>query len=162
MPFFVRAGKAMPVTSLEAVIEYCAPPRMLFAGDDGHQPHPNFLVLRLDENNDGVSLCLQAKRPGEELVSRPVELELSYEKIFGRREEAYERLLDDAIAGDPGRFGRQDAVEDAWRVVDPVLRRPSPVRPYERGTWGPPAADKLIGRHGGWHNPGEPVVAAGS
>ena len=159
VPFFIRAGKTMPTTSLQAVVEFRAPPRMLFAGEDGHQPHPNFMVLRLDENNDGVSLDLQAKQPGEALVSRPVALDLSYEKIFGHREEAYERLLDDAIAGDPGRFGRQDAVEDAWRVVDPILRRPNRVHPYDRGSWGPPEADRLLGRRTAWHNPGEPLAS---
>jgi glucose-6-phosphate 1-dehydrogenase len=155
VPFFIRAGKAMPVTSLQAVVEFRAPPRMLFCGDDGHQPDANYLLLKLDENADGVTLALQAKEPGDKMGTETVGLELSYEKIFGEREQAYERLLGDAIDGDPARFGREDAVEDAWRVVDPVLRRPGPVHAYERSTWGPAEADRLLGRHGRWHHPGE-------
>lgn len=153
VPFFIRAGKAMPETAMEAVVEFCSPPRMLFAGDEGHQPHPNYLVFRLG-HDDGVTLGLQAKRPGEQLVSHPVELDLDYERVFGERQEAYERLLDDAVAGLAGRFAREDQVEEAWRVVDPVLRRMGPVHPYAPGSWGPAEADRLVGRSGGWHDPG--------
>jgi glucose-6-phosphate 1-dehydrogenase len=153
VPFFVRAGKALAVTALEAVVEFCSPPRLLFATDEGHQPRPNYLVFRLG-HDDGVTLGLQAKRPGEELVSHPVALDVSYERVFGERQEAYERLLDDAIDGAAARFAREDQVEDAWRVVDPVLHRRGPVHRYRRGSWGPVEADRLVGRPGGWHDPG--------
>jgi len=153
VPFFVRAGKAMPSTVLEAVVEFCAPPRLLFAGPDGHQPPPNYMVFRLSPD-DGVTLGLQAKRPGEALLSQPVELELCYERFLGERHEAYERLLDDAVAGNAGRFAREDQVEEAWRIVDPVLEHPGPVRVYKRGAWGPGEADRLVGKIGGWHDPG--------
>ncbi|MFN2607059.1 MAG: glucose-6-phosphate dehydrogenase [Acidimicrobiales bacterium] len=153
VPFFVRAGKAMAETALEAVVEFCSPPRLLFSGDvDGHQPHPNYMVFRLG-TDDGVTLGLQAKHPGEALVSHPVELDLSYARVFGQRQEAYERLLDDAVAGAAGRFAREDQVEEAWRVVEPVLRRPGPLHRYPRGSWGPPEADRLVGKNGGWHDP---------
>jgi glucose-6-phosphate 1-dehydrogenase len=153
VPFFIRAGKGMHATALEAVVEFCSPPRLLFAGEGGHQPHPNYLVFRLGAD-DGVTLGLQAKRPGEELISHPIDLALDYERVFGERQEAYERLLDDAVAGSAGRFAREDQVEDAWRVVEPVLRKPGPVHRYARGSWGPPEADRLVGRQGGWHDPG--------
>ncbi|MDQ4133819.1 MAG: glucose-6-phosphate dehydrogenase [Actinomycetota bacterium] len=158
VPFFIRAGKAMPVTSLQAVVQFHTPPRMLFCGEDGHQPEANHLLLKLDENADGVTLAVQAKEPGDKMTTETVGLGLSYAQIFGEREQAYERLLGDAIDGDPARFGREDAVEDAWRAVDPVLRRPGPVHAYERGTWGPAEADRLLGRHGPWHNPGAAPV----
>ena len=163
VPFFVRAGKALAKTALEAVVEFQCPPRLLWASDEGHMAQPNYLVFRLG-HDDGVTLGLQAKRPGDELISHPVGLDLSYERVFGARQEAYERLLDDAMDGDASRFAREDQVEEAWRVVDPVLRRPGPVHRYPRGSWGPPEADRLLGRAGAWHDPGSehvPLVGAG-
>ncbi|MGI9032745.1 MAG: glucose-6-phosphate dehydrogenase [Acidimicrobiales bacterium] len=153
VPFFIRAGKGLADTALEAVVEFRAPPRLLFSGDEGHQPHPNYFVFRLG-HDDGVTLGMQAKRPGEALVSHPVGLDLDFEKVFGERQEAYERLLDDAVSGSAGRFAREDQVEQAWRVVDPVLRRPGPVHLYRRGSWGPSEADRLVDKEGGWHDPG--------
>ena len=156
VPWYVRAGKALAATALEALIEFHAPPRLLFAGEDGHQPEPNLIRFRLG-TDDGVTFSVQAKEPGPRVVSRPVELGVDFPRVLGHREEAYERLLDAALAGDQSRFAREDAVEQAWRVVDPILdgasgRRP-PVIPYDRGSWGPAEADHLIGRKGGWHAP---------
>ena len=162
VPFFVRAGKGLAKTALEAVVEFQCPPRLLFASDEGHLPEPNYLVFRLGQD-DGVTLGLQAKPPGDDLVSHPVGLDLSYERVFGARQEAYERLLDDAMDGDAFRFAREDQVEEAWRIVDPILRKPGEVHPYPRGTWGPPEADRLLGRAGAWHDPGsEHVPLAGT
>jgi glucose-6-phosphate 1-dehydrogenase len=110
-------------------------------------------VFRLG-HDDGVTLELQAKRPGDELVSYPVGLDLSYERVFGARQEAYERLLDDAMDGDAARFAREDQVEEAWRVVEPALRRPGAAHVYPRGSWGPKEADRILGRAGMWHDPG--------
>ncbi|HYX45196.1 MAG TPA: glucose-6-phosphate dehydrogenase, partial [Acidimicrobiales bacterium] len=162
VPFFVRAGKGLAKTAVEAVVEFQSPPRLLFASDEGHVPQANYLVFRLG-HDDGVTLGLQAKRPGDALVSHPVGLDLSYERVFGERQEAYERLLDDAMDGDASRFAREDQVEEAWRIVDPVLRRPGEVHRYPRGSWGPAEADRLLGRTGAWHDPGsEHVPVAGS
>jgi glucose-6-phosphate 1-dehydrogenase len=153
VPFHIRAGKALATTALEAVVELKRPPRLLFGSDD-HRPHPNYIRFRLGKV-DGVDLCVQAKEPGEALVSHPVELEVDFEHVFGARREAYERLLGDALAGNPARFAREDSVENAWRVVQPVLDHPGPVHRYERGSWGPSEADDVVGRHH-WHQPAVP------
>ncbi len=151
VPFFVRAGKGLAATALEAVVELHAPPRLLFS-PDGCQPRPNFLRFRLGPG-DGVTLCVQAKEPGERLVSHPVELQVDFERVFGARQQAYQRLLGDALEGNPARFARQDGVEHAWRVIQPLLDRPGPVHGYRRGCWGPAEADAVTAGHGGWHDP---------
>jgi glucose-6-phosphate 1-dehydrogenase len=156
VPFFVRAGKGLAGTGLEAVVEFHGPPRLLFASED-HQPHPNYIRFRLGKD-DGVTLCVQAKEPGEALVSRPVELDVDFEHLFGARQEAYERLLGDAIEGDAFRFAREDMVEHAWRVVQPVLDHPGPVHPYPRGSMGPEEAEPMLRRYGGWHDPSVPAA----
>ena len=151
VPFVVRAGKGLTATALEAVIEFQTPPRLLFS-PDGCQPHPNHLRFRLG-HHDGVTLGLQAKEPGERLVSRPVGLDIDFQRFLGSRHEAYERLLGDALEGNPSRFARQDGVEAAWRVIQPLLDQPGPVHRYPRGSWGPPAADALVTGGDGWHAP---------
>ncbi|HVM39253.1 MAG TPA: glucose-6-phosphate dehydrogenase, partial [Acidimicrobiia bacterium] len=133
VPFLVRAGKCLPATATEAVVEFHRPPKSLFG--DGEGPHPNHLRFRFGPD-DGVTLSLESKAPGEHLVSRTVDLSVSYERALGRRPGAYERLLADALDGDPRRFGRADAVEEAWRVVEPVLVNPPPSQSYDPGTWG--------------------------
>ncbi|HEX2382686.1 MAG TPA: glucose-6-phosphate dehydrogenase [Acidimicrobiales bacterium] len=152
VPWLVRAGKSMPLTATEAVIEFKAPPRLLFTKAGKRPPEPNYLRFRLGAD-DGTVLHLQAKAPGEELTTRPVNLEVEYDKVFGRRAEAYQRLLEDAMDGDPRRFGRADALEEQWRIVDPVLANPSPVNLYYKGTWGPSDADRLAADVGGWREP---------
>ncbi|MGH2720572.1 MAG: glucose-6-phosphate dehydrogenase [Actinomycetota bacterium] len=152
VPFFIRAGKAMATTALEALVEFRAPPRLLFAGRGSPPPHPNHLRFRLG-TDDGVTLNLQAKMPGERLISRPVDLDVSFKAVLGTRQEAYERLLEDAVKGDATRFARDESVEYAWRVVAPVLERPPPVHIYDEGSWGPEEAYRLIEAHGGWHVP---------
>jgi glucose-6-phosphate 1-dehydrogenase len=151
VPFFVRAGKGLPATALEAVVELHAPPRLLFS-PQGCQPRPNFLRFRLG-SDDGVTVCVQAKEPGERLVSHPVELAVDFERVFGARQQPYQRLLADALEGNPARFARQDGVEHAWRVIQPLLDQPGPVHGYRRGSWGPAEAATVTGGHGGWHDP---------
>src|SRR6266568_834209 len=151
VPFYVRAGKCLAATALEAVVELHAPPRLLFSPHDG-QPLPNFLLFRLGRN-DGVTLCVQAKEPGERLVSEPVELDVDFERVLGARQEAYVRLLGDALEGNQSRFARQDGVEHAWRVIQPLLDYPGPVHGYPRGSWGPAQAQAVAADHGGWHDP---------
>jgi glucose-6-phosphate 1-dehydrogenase len=151
VPFFVRAGKGLPATALEAVVELHAPLRLLFS-PEGCQPCPNFLRFRIG-SGDGVTVCVQAKEPGKRLVSRPAELGVDFERVFGARQQAYQRLLDDAPEGNPARFARQDGVENAWRVIQPLLDQPGSVHPYRRGSWGPAEAQAVTASHGGWHNP---------
>ncbi len=155
VPFFIRAGKCLVTNALEAVVEFHQPPRLLFAEPHAPAPHPNHLRFRLlGTHDDGIGVTLQAKVPGETMVSRPVELGFNYEQALGNeRMEAYERLLADAIEGHAGLFAREDGVEQAWRIVAPVLEHPTPLHIYDPGSWGPSEADALLGRAGGWHNP---------
>jgi glucose-6-phosphate 1-dehydrogenase len=152
VPWLVRTGKNLPVHATEAVVTFAEPPRLLFAKAGSRRPEPNRLRFRLGRD-DGVTLEVQAKAPGEDLVSRPVDLEVSYERLFPHRQEAYQRLLEDAIEGDHRRFGRADGVEEQWRIVQPVLDHPPPVQLYRRGTWGPPSAEMLAAPVGGWVEP---------
>lgn len=153
VPFYIRAGKRMPVTATEVLIEFQRPPQLFFARADCGPPHPNHLIFRL-KPGEQVSISVQIKEPGDQLVSRPVELSYHYdEEREGFREDAYARLLDAAMDGDQRLFARADGVEEAWRLVDPLLVDPPPVQEYESGTWGPEQADELIAARGGWHTP---------
>jgi glucose-6-phosphate 1-dehydrogenase len=151
VPFYVRAGKALATTALEAVVELKAPPRLLFAGADCLPPHPNLIRLRLGRD-PGVTMTVQAKQPGRAIQTRPVDLRVDFDDALGGRQEAYERLLDDALDGDARRFAREDMVEQAWRVVGPALTDGGPVHPYRKGTWGPAEADLVPGGDH-WHQP---------
>ncbi len=152
VPWYIRAGKGLPVTVTEAVVEFKRPPRPLFADPDCH-PHPNHLRFRMKP--DGViTLEMQAKRPGDALLSRTVPLRLVHDTDESELHTAYERLLDDALNGDPRLFAREDGVEAAWANVDPVLVDHAPVQPYEVGTWGP-AGSSAVEPTGGWHQTGE-------
>jgi glucose-6-phosphate 1-dehydrogenase len=151
VPFYVRAGKAMPRPGLEALIELREPPRMLFGDPTMPRPHPNLIRFRLGAV-DGVTMTVQAKQPGPELIAQPIDLSVDFGASLGKRREAYERLLGDAIVGDSRRFAREDAVECTWRVVQPALDDPTPVQPYAQGSWGPDAADALLGEDH-WHEP---------
>lgn len=152
VPFYVRAGKALAANATEAVIELKEPPKMLFDEVPGPPPERNLIRFRLG-SNDGVTLTVQAKTPGDQIDSQPVDLSVDFAAALGERKEAYERLLGDALAGNPRRFARQDIVEEAWRIVEPVLDQPGPVHTYERGSWGPPQANALLQQGAYWHDP---------
>jgi glucose-6-phosphate 1-dehydrogenase len=155
VPWLIRAGKSLGVTATEAVVTFTEPPRLLFGHNgagEGERPAPNRLRFRLGAN-DGVVLDLHAKAPGDDLVTQPVALEVNYEQALGHREEAYQRLLEDAIVGDHRRFGRADAIEEQWRIVEPILADPPPVHLYDEGTMGPPEAEALARPFGGWVAP---------
>jgi len=151
VPWFVRFGKTLPCTALEAVVTFHEPPRMLFE-EEGHQPHPNEVIFRLSAD-DGVTFRVQAKQPGERMITRLIDLDVSFGTALGTRQEAYERLIGDAMDGIPTRFARQDMVEQAWRIVDPTLSSQSPVHPYFQGTWGPAEADRLTAGLVTWQAP---------
>jgi glucose-6-phosphate 1-dehydrogenase len=131
-------------TILEAVVELKAPPRMLFTGADSSPPAQNAIRFRMGQRNDGVTMTVNVKEPGDAIVTHAVDLAVDFEETLGDRREAYERLLDDAIAGDARRFAREDSVDEAWRIVDPALSEPVEPLFYERGTWGPPQANDLL------------------
>ena len=152
VPFYVRAGKAMATTSLEAVVELKEPPSMLFTGADSCPPTHNVIRFRMGQHNDGVTMTVHAKEPGDATVTHAVDLSVDFASTLGFRREAYERLLDDAIIGDARRFARADSVDEAWRIVDPALDDPGELYFYERGSWGPPEADRILGGDE-WHPP---------
>jgi glucose-6-phosphate 1-dehydrogenase len=151
VPWLIRTGKCLPVTATETIVQFHAPPRLLFSSGP-RRPEPNELRFRLGPD-DGIVLHLQAKAPGDELATRPADLVVDYNKILGHRAEAYQRLLEDAIEGDSRRFGRADSLEEQWRIVDPVVHDPPPVHLYYKGTWGPSEADRLAADVGGWREP---------
>jgi len=159
VPWFVRFGKAMPCTALEAVVSFHSPPKLLFE-EEGHQPHPNEIIFRLS-SNDGVTLRVQAKQPGEKMTTHPIDLDVSFGTALGARQDAYERLIGDAIDGNTARFARQDMVEQAWRIVDGVLGASTPVHPYFRESWGPAEAERLIAGRATWQDP-EPASSDAS
>jgi glucose-6-phosphate 1-dehydrogenase len=152
VPFFVRAGKALAKTVTEVMIELKKPPQVVF-----HESAPargNHVRLRLSPAVE-IALGARTKQSGEGMKGEPVELLVSERPEQGQsgRMEAYERLLGDAIGGDATLFARQDVVEAAWAIVDPVIHGPSPMYDYEPGTWGPVQADALVEAVGGWNTP---------
>ncbi|HZL51454.1 MAG TPA: glucose-6-phosphate dehydrogenase [Terracidiphilus sp.] len=152
VPWYLRSGKYLPETATEVLVELKAPPQKLFAdaaaAADGQG---NYLRFRLSPNAE-IGLAARVKLAGEEFIGEQRELYL-LEQQAGE-ETPYERLLGDAMKGDGSLFTREDAVEAAWAVVDPVLKHHPRVRPYRRGTWGPKQANALIAPGGSWHNPG--------
>ena len=144
VPWFIVAGKHLPESVTEAVVRFKKPPRPLF-NDPGDAPMPNYLRFEM-KPNDQITLSLQAKRPGNAMISRSVALQVTEPADHPARRDAYERLLDDALSGDNRRFARQDSVETAWRIVEPALSGAGPVHPYFKGSWGPPAAAAFLDR----------------
>ncbi len=149
VPFFVRAGKCMPAKASEVTVVFKRPPQLGIG--HGKTPEPNKMTLRI-EPEPGSRMRLYAKKAGEEAFE-PADLEVLFEKAPGEEPEPYERLLGDAIAGRHTLFTRQDAVEETWRVVQPLLDDPGPVHPYEPGTWGPKQADDLTRGIAQWSEP---------
>ena len=151
VPFYIRAGKEMPETCTEVRVELHRPPQRLF-GTIGEMPHDNnYLRFRLSPDVV-IAIGAMAKTVGEDMTGHPVELHLA-ENAPGEM-TAYERLLDDAMDGEPFLFAREDGVESAWRVVDDVLRDHTAAHPYAPGTWGPAEADVIVDDPDGWHHPG--------
>jgi len=152
VPFYIRAGKELPVTATEVLVEFAPPPQAFFR-PTGDQAHPNHLTFRI-KPGEKVAMSVQIKRPGDELVSRGVELAYHYdEHREGSRDDAYARLLADAVVGDQRLFARADSVEEAWRIIQPVLDAPPPVQRYAKGSWGPSDVPERLIPHGGWHDP---------
>jgi glucose-6-phosphate 1-dehydrogenase len=149
VPFYIRAGKRLPVTATEVVVDLRAPPTRVF-GDAASQ-RPNYLRFRLGPDV-AIALGAHAKQAGAGMQGREVELFVCQDG--GDEAEAYERLIGDALQGDATLFARQDEVEAAWEIVEPVLGAGHPVLEYDAGSWGPQAADDLIDGSCGWHNPG--------
>ncbi|MCU1498963.1 MAG: zwf [Acidimicrobiales bacterium] len=156
VPWLIRTGKALGATATEAIIIFNDPPRLLFTRAGAPEPGPNYLRFQLGKH-DGVKLHLHAKKPGEDLIPEPIDLEVSYADALGPREEAYQRLIDDAMDGDARRFGREDSLDEQWRIVEQVLADHEPVHLYHEGSMGPREADRLAADVGGWIDPAAPV-----
>jgi glucose-6-phosphate 1-dehydrogenase len=152
VPFYVRAGKCLKTTCTEVMVELKNPPQVVFS--EPPPPMGNYFRFRLSPDVV-IAAGARAKRPGEKMVGDPLELSVVEEAEQGTsgRMEAYERLLSDAMAGDATLFARQDVVEAAWAIVDPVLRGGVPLYDYEPGSWGPKEADALVRDVGGWNTP---------
>jgi glucose-6-phosphate 1-dehydrogenase len=156
VPFYIRAGKCLPVTVTEVVVNLKRPPRETF--DEPAPGSPNRLRLRLSPEVV-IALGMRVKRPGERMDGEDVEL-IAMQQDPDEM-SPYERLLGDALRGDPSLFANEDAVEAQWRIVNQVLDDKTPVYEYEQNTWGPAEADSMIEDVGGWINPESVGVALG-
>ncbi len=150
VPWYLRSGKYLPSTATEILVELKPPPQRLFGDSVQATERSNYLRFRLSPNS-AVALAARVKLAGQEFIGEQRELYLSDEQPG--EELPYERLLGDALKGDGALFSREDAVEAAWRVVDPVLKNHHRCHPYKRGSWGPKQANSMIIAAGGWHNP---------
>jgi glucose-6-phosphate 1-dehydrogenase len=151
VPFFIRAGKHLPVTATEVFVTLKRPPQNVF-GETAGEPR-NYVRFRLGPDRVAIAIGARAKVPGEKMIGRETELFVSHQR--GDEMEAYERLIGDAMMGDASLFARQDGVEASWRVVDQILTASTPVYEYEPGTWGPGESQTLVGPFGGWQSPRE-------
>jgi glucose-6-phosphate 1-dehydrogenase len=149
VPFFVRAGKSLAITATEVIVELKSPPQVVF-----HEASPamgNYVRFRLGPDVV-IALGASAKTPGEAMAGQPAELSVVRQPTADEM-DAYERLLGDAMHGDATLFARQDVVEAAWRIVDPLLATANSPLQYAPGSWGPADADRLTAAVGGWSNP---------
>jgi glucose-6-phosphate 1-dehydrogenase len=157
VPFYLRTGKSMPGKATEIAIQFQRVPHLLFAKTAVEELEPNVLVLRI-QPDEAISLTFGAKVPGHEVNVRTVDMEFDYENDFGSgTPEAYERLLQDCMLGDATLFTRSDEIEEAWEILDPILRywtgggRPGG---YAPGTWGPPSSEEMLRKDGHrWRDP---------
>jgi glucose-6-phosphate 1-dehydrogenase len=157
VPFFIRAGKALAARATEVRVVFKRPPRLAFLNQP-HHTNPNQLLLRIDPDPALRLVLLSKGRDGE--ASRDVHMDLPFVTELGKPPEPYERLLHDALAGDRSLFTREDAVEETWRVLQPLVDHPTDPVTYPRGSWGPTAeADHLLRGHHSWHVPWLPESA---
>jgi glucose-6-phosphate 1-dehydrogenase len=147
VPFYVRAGKNLPVTCTEVLGRFRKPPTVIGETALSH----NHLRFRLSPEMT-IAIGTTVLSPAEELRVEQVEMVASRHPRPGEM-EAYERVIGDAMAGNATLFAREDYVEEAWRIVDPVLKAGTPVHEYEKGAWGPSEVDERVSPSGGWHNP---------
>jgi glucose-6-phosphate 1-dehydrogenase len=147
VPFYIRAGKCLPVTATEVIARLRRPPWIL----PGDRPPPNYVRFRITPDV-AIALGTMVMNPGETMTGRPTEL-LACQRSASEKADPYERLLADAMKGDPTLFAREDYVEEAWRIVGPVLGNVTPLYEYDPGTWGPPEMEQTVMPPGGWVDP---------
>jgi len=150
VPVFIRAGKELGTRVTEVRLVFRRPPQLRFVGKERHG-EPNQIVLRIDPDS-GLRAGVTSKGTGEN-TWRTVHLDMLFATELGEPLEPYERLLADAVAGDDHLFTRQDSVEETWRIVQPLLDQPPPVRTYPTGSWGPKEAADLVRGFTVWHEP---------
>jgi glucose-6-phosphate 1-dehydrogenase len=158
VPWYLRSGKCLPESAHEVLVQLKPPPQALFADSAPSSGLANYVRFRLAPSS-AVALAARVKHPGKDFIGDQRELYLVEEELGA--ETPYERLLGDAMAGDGALFTREETVEAAWTVVEPVLGNHHPVCPYEKGSWGPKEAEALIAPDGRWHNPQLDTVAVG-
>ena len=146
VPFYIRAGKSLPVTCTEIVVRLRRPPTVF----PTCSPAQNYFRFRISPDVTGA-FGLTVMDPEEKMIGQQVEL-LASRHPGAEEVDAYERVLGDAMAGDPTLFAREDYVEEAWHIIDPVLKAGTPVYEYEPGTWGPGGVDQRVSPAGGWQN----------
>jgi glucose-6-phosphate 1-dehydrogenase len=151
VPFYLRSGKYLPVTATEILVELKPAPQRLFEDSLPKVGRPNYVRFRSSPDS-AIAIAARVKVAGKEFIGEQQELFMC-EHLAGQ-EAPYQRLLSDAMAGDGALFTREDAVEAAWAVVDPVLKKHSPARVYQTNTWGPKQANALLESGDTWHNPG--------
>jgi glucose-6-phosphate 1-dehydrogenase len=150
VPFYIRTGKLLPTTQTELRLVFRRPPRLAFFRGT-REPEPAQLIVKLDPST-GIRLLVEAQA-AEGVAPGQFNLDMEFADQGGEAPTPYEVLLHAALMGNDRRFARQDGIEEAWRVMQPLLDAPPPVHPYEPGTWGPQAADGLLAGHGRWHAP---------
>jgi glucose-6-phosphate 1-dehydrogenase len=152
VPWFIRTGKCLPITQTELRVVFRHPPRLGFMEHGHHRrPEPDQLVVRLDPST-GTRVILDAHRadaPGPQAI----ELDMEFSQEGGEAPTPYEVLLGDAMNGDSTRFTRQDSIEEAWRIFQPLLDSPPLAHPYAPGSWGPEEGKRLVSGYGAWHGP---------
>jgi len=153
VPFFVRAGKQLPVSQTEMRVVFKQPPRIDFGfgGDSDSRPGRDQLVVKLSPGT-GIRWVMEARR-SDSRMPEPITLDMEFADEGGEGPTPYEVLLLAAMVGQTGRFNKQDVVEENWRILQPLIDAPPPVQPYPPGTWGPTAADRLVAEQGGWQEP---------
>ena len=149
VPFFVRTGKRLPVTATEVMATFRRPPQRLF--DEPLPARANYLRFRLGPDRVAIALGTRIKSPGEAMTGEEIELYAC--NAHADEMTPYERLLGDAMRGDATLFAREDSVEVAWDIVDRLLASGRQAEPYAAGSWGPPAAGRMVERYGGWYDP---------
>jgi len=149
VPFFIRTGKRLAATATEVAVRLRRPPLDVFR--ELAPPHTNYVRFRLGPGRVSIAIGALSKRPGGAMAGESIELVVCNRDEGGA--DAYERLIGDAMLGDATLFAREDGVEAAWRIVDPILSMQTPVSVYGDASWGAPEADRMVERFGGWHNP---------
>jgi glucose-6-phosphate 1-dehydrogenase len=154
VPFFIRTGKGLPITQTEVRLIFKRPPRLQFLEGAHRPPEPSQLVFRIDPS-PGIRMILDAHR-ADSSGPKEIQLDMDFAHEGGEGPTPYEVLLHAALIGDSTNFTRQDSIQETWRILQPLLDSPPPVKPYRPGTWGPEDTDKLPAGFGCWHDPWVP------